>query len=118
MIPEKVVNIIKELNEKTINNSFRWSLTSGINGFQLILNSGNVVIDHWLGEKDKIAFVECSIYNEKGYKIESLICNNKDHPLDYDLLYKFYLAAKANHQKVDDDLNMLLNEIKNPHIKK
>ena len=117
MIPEKVVNIIKELHEKTINNSFRWTLTSGINGFQLILNTGNVVIDHWLGEKDKIAFVECSIYNEKGYKIETFICNNIDHQSEYQLLYNFYCAAKANHQKVDDDLNMLLNEIKNPHIK-
>jgi len=99
-------------------NEFRWTLTSGINGFQLILNTGNIVIDHWKGEKDNIAFAECTLYNKTGYKIDTFICNNIEHKEEFDELYHFYLAAKKNHEQVDDDLNKLLNEIKNPNIMK
>jgi hypothetical protein len=118
MIPDKIKNIIKELHEKTLKNEFRWTLTSGMNGFQLILNTGNIVIDHWKGEKDNIAFVELSLYNKMGYKIDTFIRNNIDHKVDFDELFNFYNAAKTNHQKVDDDLSTLLNEVKNPHITK
>jgi hypothetical protein len=118
MIPDKIKNIIKELHQNTLNNEFRWTLTSGINGFQLILNTGNIVIDHWKGEKDNIAFVELSLYNKMGYKLDSFICNNLDHTKEYEELFNFYNAAKINHQQVDDDLSKLLNEIKNPNIMK
>ncbi len=116
MIPDNVINIVKELHEKTIKNEFRWTLTSGINGFQLILNTGNIVIDYWKGEKDNIAFVECSLYNKSGYKIDSYLCNNIDHKSDFEELYNFYIAAKNSHIQVGDDLSKLLNEIKNPPI--
>jgi hypothetical protein len=118
MIPDKIKIIIKELHQKTLKNEFRWTLTSGINGFQLILNTGNIMIDHWKGEKDNIAFIEFSLYNKMGYKIDSFISNNIDHKTDYEELFNFYIAAKNNHQQVDDDLSKLLNEIKNPNIMK
>ncbi len=118
MIPEKIKSIVKELHEKTLKNEFRWTLTSGINGFQLILSTGNIVIDHWKGEKDNIAFVELSLYNKMGYKIESLIQNNLEHKAEYEELFNFYNAAKNSHLQVDDDLSKLLNEIRNPNIMK
>ncbi|HBF88837.1 MAG TPA: hypothetical protein DDX39_09360 [Bacteroidales bacterium] len=110
MLTNKIEQIVELLTNKTLNNSITWTETSGENGYQTQLSSGTITVEKYSSLfVDNIQF---SILNIKGKQIESI--KLKEVEDNYSVLNNLFTAIEKSYLKVDEVLDSIFDEIKNP----
>ena len=111
MIPTKIDNLIRTLQEKNKSGELFWSLTSQTQ-FRLELESGIITVNLWNTPNDK--FIGIDIFNLEGKLIERFNASEKEAVFDYRRIQEFYYSiAKSYRERSDDIIDSMISEVNN-----
>lgn len=107
MIPEKIQLLIKTIIEKTNNNEITWGKTARENEFKLFMDTGAITTDRW--DHEDIQYVDLSIYNNFGDKIENFFPDESSK--DFEIINELHKSARREFYKVDQTLEGMFQEL-------
>lgn len=110
MIPEKIVNLIQAIIEKTNSKKATWGKTSRENEFKLHFQNGAITTDWWSNDRSD-EFIDIAIYNSFGDRIDSYEAMKGDE--DYSTISELHNVAKRDFYKVEETIENLFKEAKN-----
>lgn len=112
MIPENTALLIEKLKSSTISNQISWTKTSRDNEFKLALAKGSITTDLWNDDDSDSDAVDFAILNMDGDIIErlSFVPTAKERTY-YNLLVELHTIVKRSYYKVDETIQLLLDEV-------
>jgi hypothetical protein len=110
MTDEKLIELVRMLTIRTTESKLHWIKTGPESKYGLEFSNGRISIESWINKGKK--YVNFSIFNKDGYKIEEYKFNDQTESRWFDLVSKLYMAIEKKFLEFDTTVNMILDELK------
>jgi len=108
--PSYILELIKKLNDKTIERKISWTTTSRAAEFKYYFQGGAVTVDSWHNEHS-VNYADIMIYNADGGLVERVVLNETEE--NYENLRDLYINVTKSINKSDETFSSLFKELDN-----
>lgn len=112
---ERVKKIVATLTKGTKENKLDWERTEREKEYMVKLSNGAITVDNWTSYDDdtgeESSLLDIGFLSKNGEVIDRVVFSNNGDYKDYRELSNLHDAARRNHFKVDQTLDVILNEI-------
>lgn len=110
MTDAKLKELVNMLTIRTAESRLRWLRTGPESKYSVAFEKGSITVDSWVNKGKK--YVNFSIYNKDGYKIEDFKFNDQTEFNWFDPVNKLHALIVKKYLESDFTIDLILDELK------
>lgn len=110
MTDAKLRELVNVLTVRTAESKLHWTRTGTESKYGVEFNKGRITVDSWMNKGRK--YVNLSVYNQDGYKIEEFKFNDQAEFDWFDLVNRLHLAIEKKYLESDFTVVRIIDELK------